>query len=336
MRKKIGMENKPNIYTGSQVFPELYSGVPTFMGLPKVTSKEEIKDYDVAIMGVPWEGGCTYGGFSMCMMSPKAIREKSTRYIGYLPDYDIDTFDYLSACDFGDCKVQNGNYDYSFASMAEKIGEIYDAGAMPVVFGGDHSITNPLVAELAKKHPKRVGIIQFDAHLDCMPSFGDDLNSRCSPFYRIYENENIDPTKIVHLGIRGPRNHPAEAAAAKKFGANIITTIEVKKSGYEAAIKKALEIVKKDTDVVYVTVCSDVLDAAANPEGPVDPCGITTFELAMMLNECGYAGVDSFDYVEIEPTNFGRNTSAHNVCWMVAYLLNGKARRIRDNMEKQK
>ncbi len=133
-----------------------------------------------------------------------------------------------------DTRVENGNYDFSFRVMQEKIGEIYDANAMPIVFGGDHSISYPLITELAKRHKKRVGIIQFDAHMDNMPAFGDDLYSRCSPFHRLYENEDI----VVHLGIRGPRNHPNEAAA-KEYGATVITAIEVKKNGYEAAVKKA-------------------------------------------------------------------------------------------------
>lgn len=324
------MKNKPTIYGKGTIPEEIYGGVPTFMGLPKVSSKDELENYDLAIMGVPWEGGCTYGGFSTCTISPKTIREKSIRYVGYLPDYDIDTFDYLCGCDYGDSEVFNGSYENSFRAMQKKMGEILDAKAMPIIYGGDHSISYPLIAELAKRHPKKVGIIHFDAHMDNMPSFGDDLYSRCSPFHRIYEDENIDPSKIVHFGIRGPRNHPKEGASAKEYGANVITCIEIKKNGYEKSIQKALEIAKKDTEVLYVTVCSDVLDAACNPEGPQDPCGINTFELAMMLNECGYAGTDVFDFVEIQPTGYGSNLSAHNACWMTLYLLNGKARKLRD------
>ena len=81
--------------------------------------------------------------------------------------------------------------------------------------------------------------------------------------------------------------------------------MEIKKNGYEATIKKALEIASKDTDMIYVTICSDVLDASANPQGPVDPCGLTSFELAMMVNECGRAGANAFDFVEIYPETCG-------------------------------
>ena len=60
----------------------------------------------------------------------------------------------------------------------------------------------------------------------------------------------------------------------------MITAREIKLNGWQASIQKAIDIVSKDTDVIYVTVCSDVLDAAANPQGPFDPCGPTSFEVS--------------------------------------------------------
>lgn len=325
------MEKKPTIYNKGELPQELYSGVPTFMGLPKAEKKEDFEGHDIVVMGAPWEGGCTYGGYGTCMLATKTIRDVSTRYVGYLPEFDLDTFDYLSGCDYGDCAIRNGDYEFTFGEIRKKIADILDMGKFPITFGGDHSIGYPLISEMAKRHKKRVGVIHFDAHMDNMPAFGDDPYSRCSSFRRLYEDENMDATKIVHLGIRGPRNHYKEGASAKEFGANVITTLEIKKIGYEAAIKKALELARKDTDVIYVTICSDVLDAASNPEGPVDPCGLTTFELAMMLHECGLAGVDALDYVEISPEVGGHNASAHAAVWMTLYLLNGLAERKRNN-----
>ena len=328
------MQNKPIIYQPGVVPQEIYSGVPSFMGLPVAKTAEDVKNFDFAVMGVPWEGGCTYGGFSSCVVAPKTFRGVSTRYTGYLPDYDIDTFDYMTACDYGDTVVQNGNYDLTFANMREKFGEIIDAGAIPITFGGDHSISYPMISEMAKRHKKRVGVIHFDAHLDTMPSFGDDLYSRCSPFNRLYQDENFDSTKIVHIGIRGPRNHPQERREAEKYGATVIPAMEIKKNGYEATIKKALEIASKDTDMIYVTICSDVLDASANPQGPVDPCGLTSFEMAMMVNECGRAGANAFDFVEIYPETCGTQMSAHTGVWMALYFMNGLAARKAGKVQK--
>ncbi len=321
------MKNKPICYIPSRVNPEIYSGTPTFLGLPKISGPEELEHHDIVFMGVPWEGVCTWGSYSNCELATKIIRNVSVRYGGYLPDYNLDIFDHFTAGDYGDCAVQNGNYDLTFQSIREKYKAILDAGKFPVVFGGDHSISNPLISEYAEKHSKRLGIIHFDAHMDNMDSFGEEQLARCSPFHRIYENSNIDSSKIVHVGIRGPRNNPNGLSEAAKYGATVITGMEVKVNGYMESIRKALEIAGKDTDAIYVTVCSDILDIANNPGGPPDPCGLTTFELAMMLHECGKGGASAFDYVEIYPANDLGNVSSHNAVWMTLYLLAGVTKR---------
>jgi len=321
------METRPVIYDSDARPPEIYSGVPSFLGLPVAKTAAEAGRYDFAVLGVPWEGGCTIGGFSSVVLAPKAIREVSLRYVGYLPDYDLDTFDYLTLCDAGDTATRNGDYEFTFAQLRSRYGELLDQGTVPIVFGGDHSISYPTISELAKRHPKRVGVIHLDAHLDNMTHFGNDLLARCSPFSRLYRDENIDPTRIVHIGTRGPRNHPIEGAEARKHGANVITMTEIRRIGWQAAIEKALELAGRDTDVLYLTICSDVLDCSANPQGPVDPCGLTSFELAMMVNECGYRGVRSFDFVEVFPEN-GSKITVHTAAWAALYFMNGHARRM--------
>lgn len=321
------MENKPICYVPGRKIPELYSGTPTFLGLPKISDEETLKNSDIVIMGVPWEGVCTYGNYSQCELATKTIREASVRYGGFLPEFDIDVFDHFTGGDFGDTAVQNGNYDLTFDNIRNKYSQILEAKKFPVVFGGDHSISYPLISEFAKAHKGRVGVIHFDAHMDNMDSFGEEKYARCSPFHRLYEDENIDPTKMVHVGIRGPRNNPSGLKEAKKYGATVITGMEIKMKGYIESIKKAIEIAKNDTDAVYITICSDILDIANNPGGPPDPCGLTTFELAMMLYECGKAGVDGFDYVEIYPGKDPHGTSSHTAVWMTIYLLAGLAER---------
>jgi len=319
--------SKPTIYDPNFLPNNIYSGVPSFLNLSVIEKKEELKEVDVAVMGVPWEGGCTIGGYSSCTEGPKSIRSASIRYTGYLPDFDIDCFQHLKGADYGDVPVQNGNYEFTFAEIRKKYGEILDAGAIPVMFGGDHGIAYPAISEMAKRHPKKVGVLHFDAHLDNYAEFGDDKLSRCSPFYRLYNDSNMDPTKIVHIGIRGPRNHQQERENARRFGATVIPCMEVKRYGWEKAIEKALAIAGKDTEAMYVTICADSLDAAYMPQGPQDMGGLTSFELLMMVHEAGLAGASSFDFVEIYPENGSLQTASHVGCWLALYFLNGVAER---------
>ena len=325
--------SKPTIYDPNFLPTNIYSGVPTFLNLPVLENKQDLAQMDVAVMGVPWEGGCTIGGYSSCTDGPKSIRSASIRYTGYLPDFDLDCFSQLKAGDYGDIAVQNGNYEFTFGEIRKKVGEIYDAGAVPIILGGDHGIAYPTISELAKRHPGKVGVLHFDAHLDNYSNFGDDPYSRCSPFYQLYIDPNMDPTKIVHIGIRGPRNHQEEFNNAKKYGANVILCREIKKNGWEASIKKAIELASKDTEVMYVTICADSLDAAFMPQGPQDMGGLTSFELLMMVHEAGLAGARALDFVEIYPDAYSLQPASHVGCWLALYFLNGVAER-RKNGEK--
>ena len=325
--------SKPTSYDPNFLPTNIYSGVPTFLNLPVLENKQDLAQMDVAVMGVPWEGGCTIGGYSSCTDGPKSIRSASIRYTGYLPDFDLDCFSQLKAGDYGDIAVQNGNYEFTFGEIRKKVGEIYDAGAVPIILGGDHGIAYPTISELAKRHPGKVGVLHFDAHLDNYSNFGDDPYSRCSPFYQLYNDPNMDPTKIVHIGIRGPRNHQEEFNNAKKYGANVILCREIKKNGWEASIKKAIELASKDTEVMYVTICADSLDAAFMPQGPQDMGGLTSFELLMMVHEAGLAGARALDFVEIYPDAYSLQPASHVGCWLALYFLNVVAER-RKNGEK--
>ncbi|MBQ5754432.1 MAG: agmatinase family protein [Oscillospiraceae bacterium] len=324
--------SKPTIYDPSFLPNNIYSGVPAFLNLPVLEAKEELEQVDVAVFGVPWEGGCTIGGYSSCTEGPKSMRSASIRYTGFLPDFGIDSFDYLTAADCGDVPVQNGNYDFTFGEIRKMAADILDAKTIPLVLGGDHSISYPIISEIAKRHPKKVGVIHFDAHLDNYDAFGDDLYSRCSPFFQLYNDPNMDPTMIAHIGIRGPRNHKQEYANCMKYGACYVPSREVKENGWKASITKALECMK-DAEYIYVTICSDALDASCMPQGPQDMCGLTSYELAMMVHEAALAGARGFDFVEIYPETNSLQTASHVGCWMALYFLNGVAQRKKETQE---
>lgn len=317
--------SKPTIYDPNFLPNNIYSGVPSWLNLPVLESREDLAGMDFVVSGVPWEGGCTIGGYSSCTEGPKSIRSVSIRYTGFLPDYNLDAFDYLKVGDYGDVAVQNGNYDFTFAAIRERIGEILDAGAAPITFGGDHGIAYPIISEMAKRHPGRVGVLHFDAHLDNYDNFGDDLYSRCSPFFQLYNDPNMDPTKMVHIGIRGPRNHRREYENALRYGATIIPCRDIKEDGWKAAITRALAVASKDTDLMYITICADSLDASVMTQGPQDFGGLSSYELLMMVHQAGLAGARGLDFVEIYPDSYSLQTASHIGCWLGLYYLNGYA-----------
>ena len=288
---------------------------------------ESKEDADICIMGVPFDGAVSLNAGAA--QAPETLRMLSID----LSDVNEDWVPIKKGIlyDIGDLPVSL-QWEKYFSDVEAKAYELMKAGKFCLFLGGDHSVTIPLHKAYGKyqrdsKPDAKIGVIHFDAHLDNYDAFGDDLYSRCCPFFQLYNDPNMDPTKIVHLGIRGPRNHQGEGQNAKKYGATVIPSMEVKKNGWEAAIKKALEVATKDTEALYITICSDALDAAFMPQGPQDMGGLTSFELMMMVHECGKAGASAFDFVEIYPDAYSLHTASHVGCWMALYLLNGLAER---------
>lgn len=319
------MKNKPECYVPSRIVPEVFSGVPSFLGLPVVKEKAELAKYDFVVMGAPWEGVCTYGGFTGTENATKTIRKCSERYGGYLPEFEFDIFDHFTGADYGDAAVKNGDIGFTYESVANYLRDIVAAGAIPIVFGGDHSLSYPLISAFSEQHGGNIGIIHFDAHMDNMDSFGDEQYARCTPFHRLYDLKGFNPKNLVSIGIRGPRNYHGALDEARKYGATVITSFEAKRNGIEETIKKAIKIAKDGTKAIYVTVCSDALDIAFNPGGPADMCGFTSYEMAVMLHECGLAGATGFDFMEVYPPDDLHNISSHCACWMTIYMMSGMA-----------
>lgn len=319
------MKNKPTCYDLREKIPEIYSGVPTFLGLPKVTTNE-IPEHDVIIMGAPWEGICTTGSHTGCELATKTIRSASIRYGGFLPEFDFDAFDYISAADFGDTAHFPGDSIATFDSIEKKADAIFSNGRQSLCFGGDHSITIPLLRSLAKNFPhKRIGVVHFDAHLDNMPSFlGEEFLARCCPMHRAYEMEGI--TNLIHVGIRGPRNNFNGLEHARNNSAKVISSFELHQSGVSAVFDKIKEEVLDQSDLVYLTICSDVLDVSENPGGPADFAGLTSYQLLSLVHQIASHGIQGLDFVEIYPPQDHAGISSHMAAWVGIYGLNGIAK----------
>lgn len=316
------MKNKPTCYEKRAPIPELYSGIPTFLGLPKV-SAEEIDQHDVIIMGAPWEGICTTGSFTGCELGTKTIRRASLRYGGYLPEFDFDAFDHLSAGDFGDAPVFPGDDERTFDSIEEKAAAIYARGKKSLSFGGDHSTTIPMLRALVKSFPdKKIGVVHFDAHLDNMPDFlGEEKNARCCPMHRAYEMNEIE--NIIHVGIRGPRNNYKGLAHAKDNNATVLSSFDVHRKGVDEIFNIIKEKVLDKSEIVYVTICSDVLDVSENPGGPADFAGLSSYQLLSLVRSIAETGIQGFDFVEIYPPQDHADISSHAAAWAGVYALNG-------------
>ena len=305
--------------------PVIYGDTPSFLGCKILNSNPIEEGFDVIFAGIPWEGTITWGSFSGCELAPRTIRHAAARYGGFLPEYEIDLFDYLRIGDIGDLAVNPNNPKETMKSIFDKAYEIYKSHSIPFILGGDHSVTPEIVRALSEKVDGQIGIIHFDAHLDNSKSFGNDEYPRCGPLYRIAQIEKVRKKSIVHFGIRGPRNSPSQLEYAREIGATVFTIRQIRDLGIEAVIAEALRIVQMDTKYTYVTICSDAIDAAFNPGGPADFNGLFPYELFHALYKLGEAGIAGLDYVEVYPIQDPQSFSSHLAAWAMIHALAGLA-----------
>ncbi|WP_156855038.1 agmatinase family protein [Oceanobacillus sp. AG] len=303
----------------------LYGNTPTFLGAKNLSSSlDSLGDIDAIVYGVPWEGAVTWGDYTGCELGPKVIRLTSARYSGYLPELDhIDVFEHIELGDVGDVDVVPADVEETMQRITNFSGKLWESGKFLIGLGGDHGITYPILRALTEQG-KKVGIIHLDAHFDNLPSHQGDQYARCSPFARLYEQEGVRNESIIHTGIHGPRNQPEAGRNARDAGAVTVTINDIRKHHDLSELARELHAqAKEDVDCVYLSICSDVLDFAFNPGGPVDGNGLTSFELVTLVHEICKQGVIGMDFVEVYPQQDANQNSAHFVSTVILYALAG-------------
>ena len=315
----------PYIPMKKDLVPMLYGDVPSFLRSPIARCPEDLREYDYAILGVPWEGALTWGGSTGCIQAPNVIRQVSLRYGGYIPELDINLLDYVKLCDFGNVDVCHGNVHETFRRIEESVKCIIENNSKPISLGGDHSIAYPIVKAISECNPrKNIGVVHFDSHFDNLDDFLGDRLSRCSPIRRISELKNVNPEHIIQIGIRGPRNSQYAAEFAKKAGIKFYTILDIRRRGINTIMDEVLKRLE-DVNIIYMTVCMNVLDVAHAPGAALDPMGLTSYEMLQASYEIGKAGLYALDIVELYPPTDINNITAHMATWIILYALAGVA-----------
>jgi agmatinase len=177
------------------------------------------------------------------------------------------------------------------------VADILEAGKMPVVIGGEHTVTLGIAKGLGAKATK-AALVSFDAHLDLRSEF-QGLGLSHTTFMQLI-NEEVKPARIIEVGTRSVSKD--ELAYAKKAGIEFITSNQILKEGSE---KIAKELKKKlaPYENVYLTVDMDVLDPAFAPavQNP-EPEGVTTTALLDIVCALCDKRVVGFDVLEVVPT----------------------------------
>ena len=312
--------------------PKMYGDVPPFMAVEHAPDLKGRKA-DAIVIGMPYDGIATYRG-GATRRGPQEIRKFSLLFGGYSFDWDMDTFAHLSVLDAGDVDVVPGGTPESYARLERRVDEIHAAGAVPVMLGGDHGVTYPAVKAVARKAGHPLGVIVFDTHLDLSEHLNGDRLTRASPVKRICELPEVDPKRVVMIGIKGPRNVPEWTPLYKSLGMRVFSQGEVEARGMAAVAAEALAIAAPDGRAPYVSVDIDAVDPAYAPgTNSPEPGGLTSREIIQGVRTVCAQGFVGFDVVEVSPDFDAKSgttslLAARLVCEALACLAARKAGRV--------
>mmetsp|Transcript_6554 Transcript_6554/g.8518 ORF Transcript_6554/g.8518 Transcript_6554/m.8518 type:complete len:408 (-) Transcript_6554:135-1358(-) len=276
-----------------------FAGINTFMKAPYVEDVRNVGQYDATVMGVPFDGGCTYRPGAR--FGPQGIRRISALYTPYNYERGIDLREQMSLCDAGDVFTIPANIEKSFDQISNAVAHVFSTGTFPIILGGDHSIGFPTIRGIAACTTKNIGIIHVDRHADIQEK---DLDERMhtTPYFHATNLPNVNAKNLVQIGIGGwqvPR--PAVPNMVERE-TNIFTMDDVEEYGIEKISEMALERAWDGCDAVYLSYDIDSIEAAFVPgTGWPEPGGLLPREALKLVGLVAAEGLCGMEVVEVSP-----------------------------------
>ena len=259
----------------------------------------DLSGVDVAIVGVPFDSGTSYR--SGARLGPREIRAQSSLIRPYSYFQKVSPFERLLVVDAGDIDVPPaGSIEQAYAAIEAGIHRIVEAGAVPLVVGGDHSISLPVIRAVSAKHGP-VALVHFDAHIDTWGDYFGGKYFHGSPFRRAIEEGLLIDGAYVQVGIRGPMYGEADDFTFQN--AHRVTMIDIRQVK-ELGVRKTIERVRAVVGdrPTYVTFDIDSIDPAFAPgTGTPEVGGLTSYEAQELVRGLSGLRVLACDVVEVAP-----------------------------------
>lgn len=239
----------------------------------------------IILFGAPFDGTVTFRPGSR--FAPSAMRSDSDGLETYSPYQDKDLSEFILH-DAGDLELPPGRTEKALSLIGEFAEQVYSDGKLPVMMGGEHLVSLPVVVA-ALKHFPDLCMLHFDAHTDLREEYlGEKLSHACV-LRRIWEH--LGDGRIWQFGIRSGLREEFEWAKADHTALHPFDL---------GGVEKALRSIGGRP--VYLTVDLDVLDPSCFPgTGTPEPGGVTFMELLQALLNLKGIPLVGVDIVELSP-----------------------------------
>ena len=309
----------------------------TFLGVPACDLDEPstFADADVVIIGAPFDGGTSHRPGTR--FGPMAMR--STDYLpqdGLRPHMAMRVealTEDLRVVDAGDLEVYSGDVVRSCQIIEDAVARIAAAGKIPLVLGGDHTVTWPDVTGVARSAGfGRVSIIHFDAHADTGDIEFGSLYGHGQPMRRLIESGAARGDRFLQLGLRGYWPGPETLDWMADQNMRSFHMSEIVAKGLDQVLDEAFVIATDDCDGIFLSVDIDVCDPGHAPgTGTPEPGGLTARQLLDAVSRiCYEVPVVGIDVVEVSPPYDHAEITAFLGNRVVLEALSGIARRRKD------
>ncbi len=259
-------------------------------------------DADIAILGIPFSDPYSVDEITNDQSNaPAAVRTESHRLSYGLDHWDFDLGGTLFngentlVVDCGNVSIDPENPGDNHQRAEKSVRTILNQGALPIVIGGDHGVTIPVIRAFSEQGP--ITLIHIDAHIDWRDEINGVREGYSSPIKRASEMGHIG--NIFQIGMRAQGSARAEEVKdALAYGSQIITAYEVHEKGMESILERI-----PSNERYYLSIDADGFDPALMPavEGPA-PGGLLYYQVRTLIHQLITKGrLLGMDIVEITP-----------------------------------
>jgi agmatinase len=274
-----------------------YANLSTFARLPHQPEGE----VDIGIVGVPFDGGCTYR--TGARFGPSAIRQASRLLRAYNPEQGVYPFRDAHVADLGDVSCTPFCNAEAMEQLRERLAALCGRiRRMPVLLGGDHTISYPILKALSQRRhfPDGITLVHFDSHMDTWDDYFGEAFTHGTPFRRAFDEGLINTATSMHIGLRGSINHEDDIAADRALGFRTVRCAEVEELGVAGVVRRIRDRVR-DTPC-YLSIDIDVVDPGAAPGTGTPECGgLSPLQLLAMVRQLRGIRLVGADVVEVAP-----------------------------------